>query len=1100
MQRTLVSIAALTIPMLLGPSSLLADDGQSDGFYRYPSIGSGSIIFVSEGDLWKVAASGGTAIRLTAHEGTERFPKASPDGRWIAFTAQYEGNDDVYVMAASGGEPRRLTVHPGTDGTIGWTADGRILFRSTRDHPHGDDRIYTVDPAGGIPELIPLEPAAWISFEPGGDRIATQKMALEFHTWKRYKGGEAEQIYVGTLDPLSFTEVTDYDGKDAFPMWADDGRIYFATDRWGRPNLASMKPDGSDVQRLTFFDDYDVRWPSMGDGRIVYQHKMDIWSFDLASGRNEMVPIDLPSDRLQVRDRFVDPVQYLGSWGLSRDGARIVLETRGDLFTTRTRKKGLIRRITDSSLARTKLPAFSPDGKWIAAWTEVDGEEQLLLHSSDNSEPPRQIGQTPPGWHHDPRWSPDAEKLAWGDETYRLFVADATSGEREVVDKASWEITQHVWSPDGRYLAYTARLDSGFNQVRIWDSRTEEVHAVSNPMFNSFAPAWGRKGKHFYFLADRYINPRLDRFEARFIVDEATLPYVVALQADGSLPFAPLSDAPRDDDDKKVDEDAGGKGKKKEPERMEPIRIDFEGMGDRLVQVPVAPGNYRSLSAVEGKLHWLKAENRGMLAPPEEAGGRPRGSDLQTYDIDKEKLSTVASGVLGYRVSMDGEVLVYRTKNEFIRIEAGATEAPKDEALKRARINLSGWSLDVNPREEWGQMLREAWRLQRDFFYDPDMHGVDWDGVWSQYGALAERLSTRDDLHDLIGEMLGELNAGHAYVWGGDRRQGKQVGTGLLAADLDYDDATGFWRIDKIYRGDYPTQGWSSPLARADLRVREGMWLVAIDGKALKKGENYLGRLANRAGQEVELSINDAPRLEGARRIVVATVANDRRIRYATWVTEMREYVDRQSGGRIGYIHLYNMGGRGLKQFARDYPPQWRKQGLIIDDRWNGGGFVAPMILAHLDRKILSVGGTRYAGPSTDPALAFHGHMAALINRQGGSDCETFAQGFKDFSLGPVIGTRTWGGWIGIRGDKPFRDGGSTTQPEFGGYDPLGKTWMIEGHGVDPDVLLDLGPDGLIHGEDVQLDYAIDDLMKRIAEDPPGLAPPPPIPPRPLVP
>jgi tricorn protease len=1069
-----------------------------DGFYRYPTVGGGMVVFASEGDLWRVPLSGGVAVRLTAYEGEERFPRISPDGRLITFTAQYEGNDDVYVMPLTGGEPLRLTFHPASDQAIGWTPDGKVLFRSRRDHPHGDFRVYTISPEGGIPEMIPLEPAAWLSFEPKGKRIALQKMGLEFHNWKRYKGGEAEDIYVGTLEPLAFTEVTKYDGKDAFPMWANDGRIYFVTDRWGRPNLASMKPDGSDVKRLTHFDDYDVRWPAMGDGKIVFQHKMDIWSYDVASGKNEQIAIQLPSDRLQVRERFVDPKTTLRSWSLSKDGERIALEARGDVFVARTRKKGLIRRITESSLVRTKFPAFSPDGKIIAAWTEVNSEEQLLFHAADNSTAPKQAGSAPPGWNFAPAWSPDGKKIAWGDEKYRLNVEDISTGAITTVDKGEWEISHYAWSPDSRYLAYEVLLKDLFSQVRIWDGQANKTYEVTDPMFNSYSSAWDPKGKFLYFLSDRYINPYLDRFEARFIVNEATIPCVLALQADASLPFAPRGDTDPVKPGEKKEEKKDAAAKEGE-DKVEPIRIDFDGITDRFVQIPVNPANYSDLHAIDGKLHWLKAENRGAM-PPGEDSGENVGSELQTYDIEKEKASTVTGGVLAYDISLNGKVLVYQTKDGFMRIEAGAASAPKDEAAQEAKIDLSGWSVRINPREEWKQMLREAWRLQRDFFYDPKMHGVDWDGVWKQYGPLADRISSRDDLADMLGEMFGELNVGHAYQGGGDVRRGKPVGTGMLAADLNYDPTSGFWQIQKIYRGDYPDPKWSSPLARPDLHVKSGQWLVAIDGKPLVKGEDYLVRLANRAGQEVELSINDTPKIEGARRVVVKTTADDQRIRYATWIRETRELVDKKSNGQIGYIHLYDMGGLGLRQFARDFPPQWRRRGLIIDDRWNHGGSVAPMILSHLDRKILAVGGTRYGQVDTTPSHAFNGYMVALINRQGGSDCETLALGFKEFNLGPVIGTRTWGGWVGIRGDKPLRDGGMITEPEFGGWDPKGRTWVIEGHGVDPNVELDLGPDGFLHGKDVQLDYAIDYLMKQIAKDAKELPPAPPIPPRPLKP
>jgi tricorn protease len=1111
-----VSLAALAAPAHATEAPVAAPAPPPDGFYRYPSIGGGTIVFASEGDLWKVPVSGGVAVRLTAHEGEERFPRVSADGRLVAFTAQYEGNDDVYVMPLSGGEPLRLTLHPASDQAIGWTPDGRILFRSRRDHPHGDYRVYTIAPAGGIPQMIPLEPAAWIAFEPGGSRIALQKIGLEFHNWKRYKGGEAEDIWVGTISPLAFDEVTRYDGKDAFPMWSSDGRIYFVTDRWGRPNLASMLPDGRDVRRLTRFDDYDVRWPSMGDGRIVYQHKMDLWTYDLGTGRNEPVAVQLPSDRLQLRERFVDPLPTLRSWSLSKDGARIALEARGDAFVARTRRKGLIRRITDSSLARTRTPVFAPDGKAIAAWTEVDGEEQLVLHASDNGAAPKILGRVPAGYHFAPAWSPDGKAIAWGDEKHGLYASDVATGAITKVDASEWEVSSYFWSPDSRYLAYVAALPNLFSQVKVWDASAKKTYVATDPAYNSLAPAWDPEGKYLFFLSDRFINPYLDRFEARFIVDQATLPFVVALQADAALPFAPRGDVDTEKPEEKKDAKAGdaktpdaadtpatktSEPKKPEPEKKAPpIRIDFDGLADRVVQVPVAPGNDTGLRAIAGRLLWLKTAPRGM-APPGDDPDEDPGGDLVTYDVEKEKLSTIASGVKAFDVSLDGKVLVYQTKDGFVRLEASATEAPKDDAAREAKLELSGWTVRVNPRDEWKQMLHEAWRLQRDFFYDAKMHGVDWEGVWRQYGTLADRISSRDDLADMLGEMFGELNVGHAYQGGGDVRRGKPLSTGLLAADLDYDAASGFWQIRKIYRGDYPDPKASSPLARPDLRVGPGQWLVAIDGRPLAKGEDYLRRLANREGQEVELSIADAPRLEGARRIVVKAVGNDTPIRYATWIRETRDYVDRRSNGQIGYIHLYDMSARGLQQFARDYPPQWAKRGLIIDDRWNHGGFVAPMILAHLDRKILAIGGTRHGGPvDTTPSHAFHGYMVTLINRQGGSDCETFAQGFKDFKLGPVVGTRTWGGWVGIRGDKPLRDGGMITQPEFGGWDPSGKTWIIEGHGVDPDVTLDLGPDGFLGGRDAQLDYAIDSIVKEIAKAPRDLAPAPPIVPRPLQP
>ncbi|MDK9700761.1 MAG: PDZ domain-containing protein [bacterium] len=1090
-----------------------------DGFYRYPSIGNGKIVFASEGDLWMVPASGGVAMRLTAFEGEERFPKISPDGKWIAFTAQYEGNDDVYLIPITGGEPKRMTWHPMPDQAIGWTRDGKILFRSRRDTPHGDYRLFTLPVEGGIAEMIPLEPAAWISWEPNGKRVAYQKIGLEFHNWKRYKGGEAEDLWIGTIDPVKFEWVTkDYPGKDAFPMWHTDGKIYFVTDRWGRPNLASMDPDGKNLKRLTEFVDYDVRWPFMGDGKIVYQHGMDVWVYDVATGKNEQVSIQLPSDRIQVRERFVDANEYLNGYTLSWDGERIALETRGDFFTARTKKKGLIRRITDNSSVRVKFPDFSPDGKWISSWTEVDGEEQLVLYSSDNSAPSKQLGSVAPGWFFPALWSPDGKKLVYTDEKLRLWIVDAESGNRTKCDSANYEIRDYKWSPDSRYVAYGYPLETGYNQIRIYDATTKSVHDVTDPMYNAYSPDWDPQGKYLFFLMDHHINPFLDKFDARFIIDEATLPFAVALQKDGKLLFAPRSDMTTDEekkemekekekwnkDDEKGDKKGKGKDDKKDDEKkVEPIKIDFDGLGTRIVQIPVKPGNFYGLAAVEGKLHWIAVENNGMMPagnPGDDEEDGWNGGKLLTYDIGGEKLSTLSDGVMSYTVSGDKKVLVYHTDGGFYRVEAGAMSAPKDDDAKDMRIDLSGWSLKIDPRKEWRQIFREAWRMQRDFFYDKDMHGVDWNGVWKQYSVLLDRATTRDDINDMIGEMIGELSTGHTYVWGGDVKRGRFVGTGMLGADMKYDAGSGFWQIQKIYAGNYPTEDWSSPLARADYNVKPGTWLVAVDGKPLVKGEDYLKRFANRAGQLVELSVNEKASLDGARRIVVKLLGGESLCRYQTWVNECREYVSKKSGGKIGYIHLYDMGGRGLQSFSREYYPQSYKQGLIMDDRWNHGGFVAPMILSHLGRGLLEFGKPRYGAPYTNPWGLFIGHQICLINRQGGSDCETFANGFQELKLGPVVGMRTWGGLVGIRSNKGTRDGGMTTQPEFGYWTPKGDKWVVEGHGVDPDVLLDLDPTGFLDGKDEQLDYAIDYLNNKIAKEPRKFAPPPPIIPRPLVP
>ena len=907
-------LAAFASPAVAAEAPVPAAAAPPDGFYRYPTLGGGIIVFASEGDLWKVPAAGGVAMRLTAYEGEEKFPQLSPDGRLIAFTAQYEGNDDVYVMPVSGGEPRRLTYHPMPDQAIGWTEDGKVLFRSRRDHPHGDFRVYTVPAEGGIPRMIPLEPAAWISFEPKGRRMAMQKIGLEFHNWKRYKGGEAEQIYVGTLEPLAFDEVTKYEGKDAFPMWAADGRIYFATDRWGRPNLASMKPDGSDVKRLTRFDDYDVRWPSMGDGKIVYQHKMDLWIYDPATGKNAQVPIQLPSDRIQVRERFVDPMATLGAWGLSNDGERIVLETRGDLFVTRTKKKGLIRRITENSLARTKFPAFSPDGKTVAAWTEVKGEEQLLLHAADNSAPPKQVG------NRGARMALPAALVARRQED-RLGRREVPApGDRRGLGRAASSRTAGT----GRSPA-----TSGHRTAAIWPTifagerlqpgegvgqRDEEEHRDQRPDVQLLLPHLGPQGEVplFPLGSPHQSLPGPARGPLHRRQGHAAHGRGAAGRRDPPL-CAARGRGPEDRGEKgrgcRVGQGQGrqkgeGQGGREEGRgegeegRADPDRLRRDWRPGRAG--PGRPGLLLRIEGGGGKAPLPQLRGQGDDAARDGSGeDDERQEPRQTYDIEKEKVSTLAPGVLGYDVSMNGKVLVYRTKEGFFRVEAGATSAPKPDSGPGgdSRIDLGGWTVRIDPRQEWQQMLREGWRLQRDFFYDPKMHGVDWEGVWKQYGSLADRMASRDDLEDILGEMLGELNVGHAYHWPGDLRRGKPVGTGLLGADLRLRPGERFLADPEDLPRRLPVPGNVIAPCPARPQGQAGEWLVAMDGKPLVKGEDYLRRLANRAGQEVELSVNDAPKIEGARRIVVKPVGRDTLIRYATWIRENRAYVDKAEPG-----------------------------------------------------------------------------------------------------------------------------------------------------------------------------------------------------------
>lgn len=1084
------------IPLLC--STLFANE--APGFFRYPHTDGQWVVFTSEGDLWRVPIEGDSAaIRLTTHEGEERFAHFSLDGKLIAFTGQDDGQDDVYVMPSSGGEPRRLTYHPDRDQVVGWTPDGEVLFRSTRDIPYRGYRIYRISPDGGFPEMIRLDKATLISHEPNGSRIAFNRYSREFRTWKRYKGGWAQDIWVGDLKKDEFKNVTDnpeindWDGTDAFPMWHTDGRIYYLSDRTGRLNIHSMEADGSGQRQHTYHDDFDARWAAMGGGLIVYQLGMDIWSFDIATERTARIPVMLPTDRVQARDKVVDPKKYITDFELSPDGKRLLICARGEVFTVPAKGEGLIRQLTWDSGTREKNPQWTPDGKQLVFWSDQSGEEMLYCIPAEGG---RQelIGSDSRGWHFPVEISPDGKSAVFGNEELELIVIDLKSGKTRVIDTGDWEIREYAWSGDSRFLAYT-RPEANLNStIHIWDSKEDEIHAVTDDFTNSFSPVFDPEGKYLHFLSDRIANPHLDGMEMTYILDKRTMPYVVMLKEDTESPFLPKADPEEEDDedwskfkDKKDD-------KKKEDEKVPAkVEIDFDGLAQRIVPVPVDPGNYFNLQAVKNKVFYLSYENKGMLGRSLFEGFK-KGLVLHRYDLKKEKHKRFAEGVDGYDISGDGKKIVIWKDGKFEvqGVDGGGEMKWKkddEDEDKDKGIDLSGWNMRVIVRAEWRQMFREAWRLQRDFFWDPNLHEVDWQGVYDKYAPLAGRISTRDELNDLIGEAFAELNCSHAYVAGGDKRSPEHHPTGVFGADL-VRDRSGFYRIERIISGRPWTKKVKSPLGAPGLKVSVGDYIIAVNGRQVDQVPNIYELMINCADKVTSLTVNSKPSPDGSREIIIKPMSNERRLRYYDWIDGRKAYVAEKSDGRIGYIHLTNMGGTGLSQFASEYKPQHNKSALIMDVRYNGGGFVAQMILSHLHRQLVSIGRPRHGANYRSPETAFYGHMAAVSNGETGSDGETFTEGFQRLGLGPVIGTRTWGGWVGIRGDKGLVDRGWTSQPEFTGWGMDGE-YLIEGWGTDPDIPVKEHPTAEFYGKDPQLDATIDYLLEKLETEPKPLPQPP---------
>ncbi len=1088
MARTRICLLGLSAILVLAIGSIAFATDEAHGFFRFPDVRDDLVVFTSEGDLWAASLSealndGAVARRLTRHDGQEHYARISPDGEWIAFTGEYEGNADVYVIPSEGGEPIRLTFHGGPDEVVGWTENGEeVIFRSMRHEGVDIWNLFSVSPEGGYPEPIGLDKGTRISFEPNGDRFAYTRLRRENRPWKRYRGGWAMDIWVGNLNSMQFDLVTEFDGTDAFPMWIGN-RIYFQSDRAGRMNIFSMDPDGGNLRQHTFNEEWDLRWPAGDENNIVYQLAMDIWAFNIAENESQILNIALPSDRFRARERFVDdPTGYIHDYSIPNTGRRIAIVSRGEVFTFPVDEAGYIRQITHSPTSRESYVEFSPDGTQLAVMSDATDEMEIWLYPSNGGEG-RQLTRGGDQWRFPMRWSPDGEKLAFADKSGHLWIVNAENGRRTEVDEAPGEIRTYEWAPDSKWIGWVRPGDSWANDIWFYNTESEEKFALDRPMTDETDLTWDPSGEYLYYCTENWFNPTLGSLSTGgYVYGPSSKLYAVALTDEFMSPFAPeLVEAFEEEEEEASEEESS------EEEEEFTVTIQRDGLLDRIYEIPVDAGNYFGLTATEGMLYFGGYDNYGMM--PE--APTPDGFDLYVFDFGEEEVSHVGGNIGGFVISPDhSQFLIEDAYGNLIAMAAGSMEVP-DES-----IDLGGWSFEINPRAEWTQILRDVWRWQRDFFYDPDMHGVNWNHVWDQYSSLLPRISNREELNDLITEMIGELNVGHAYIWGGDILGAGWASTGYLGCDLEATNE-GAYRITRILRG----QGWGdepiSPILEASEEISVGDYILAIDGIPLERGDNIYERFVNKAREDVLLTINSTPRMNGSRDVLVHTMGSDWWLRYLDWVRNRCEYVNERSNGRIAYIHMPDMSTDGLSMFGRQFLPQYKKDALIMDIRYNGGGFVAPMVLNTLNREVWSVGRGRHTPLYRVPDWGFYGPMAAICNHEAGSDAETFSEGWKRLEMGELFGTRTWGGWVGIRGGRGTVDGGGNTQPEFSGWGAFDGQWLIEGPGVSPTIEVLDDPASRLRGEDPQLDAAIDHLLEEL-EDWPELADPPDHPRKPL--
>ena len=1053
---------------------------------RQPDIEGNRIVFVYGGDLWTVARSGGVAERLTTHDGVESFPKFSPDGGAIAFTGEYDGNVDAYTVPATGGEPKRLTWHPGADQVAEWYPDGKsILVRSRRASPiQRIDRFFKVPAGGGFEETLPLQSAGYASFSDDGGQLAFVMPAYDNRTWKRYRGGAAADIWTYDFARNASAKITDWDGPDEWPMW--HGRtIYYCSDRGGRTaNLWAYDLDRRTHRQVTRFTEYDVKWPSIGSDAIVFENGGYLYVMSLPEERAQKLQVLVPDDRPATRAEYRDVSRWIESWDLSPSAKRAVIAARGELFTVPA-EKGDVRNLTNTPGARERDPAWSPDGQWIAFLSDRSGEYELHVIGSDSKTPDRQVTKGGNTFRFAPRWSPDSRKLAFADKTHTLWWCDVASGRLHRVDKAeAGEILEFAWSGDSRWIAYARPEANDFQRVMLHALDTGRSTAVSSGMTDDFGPAFDPDGRYLFFVSQRTVDLPTFAFEYNFPFAATQKIYAVTLSDTMRSPVAPLSDeesgAVTGDKDKSgAGKDKGSSADKDAKKPPAPMRVELAGIGGRVAELPIPAGRYANLSAFTDKLLYV------ALDPPDVENDASHGNAaLHAFDFEKREDKVVLAGIdAGYVPSKDGAKVLYRADDKL-----GIVDARPDQKLGEGKLSTQLMA-SVDPRLEWMQMFNEAWRLERDFYYDPAMGGLDWNAVGERYRQLVPYVAHRADLNYILGELIGELSTSHTYVSGGDIPTPDRVGVGLLGVDWTLDANSGLYRFAKIYRSRDWNGSVAAPLGEPGINVREGEYLLAVNGRAVRAPENVFAAFTGTENRITTITVGAAAGDAKARTYTVKPITNEASLRYTAWVDANREKVAQATGGKIAYIHVPNTSTWGVQEFTKQYYPQVDRQGIIVDERFNGGGFIPDFFVERLQRTTWSYWSTRDGNDFRTPASAIDGPKCILANHHAGSGGDCFPYFFRLAGLGPIIGTRTWGGLVGISHSLPLVDGGSVTMPDFGFWDAKKGVWEVENHGVDPDIELENTPDSMVSGHDLQLEraiaYCLDELKAHPVQKPP---------------
>jgi tricorn protease len=1094
----------LTLASFLVATPLFA--GADARMLQQPDVSATRIAFVYAGDIWTVAKEGGTAHRLSTPAGEEAFPRFSPDGESIAFSGNYDGNQDVYVVPAAGGLPVRVTHHPMPDRMLDWYPDGESLLfasqmKSGRNRFH---QLYKTSRDGGLPERLPVPYGEFGAVSPDGETLAYMPATRDFRTWKRYRGGLTTDIWLFGLDDLSARILADADANDGQPMW-HGSQVYFLSDRDAkrRYNIWVASADGGEARQVTHFDEHDVHFPAIGPEDLVFENAGRLYRLELATETLHEVEVDVVTDLATLKPRDVEVGELIFGYDLSPSGKRAVLEARGEVFTVPA-EHGIVRNLTRSSGFAERFPAWSPDGEKIAYLSDRGGEYEIAVRAADGSGEEEILTSLGPGFRYRLRWSPDSQKIAFVDQAMNIRYYDLEKDQVVDVDKAFYLFEGNLrsfhfdWSPDSRWLTYHRSLERLGAAVFLYDTRAGVRHQVTTGYYGATDPVFDPEGKYLYFQWNRSMVPSYSAFQGTWIYANPTQIAAVPLRADVPSPLAPRNDEEGEEDEKDKDgkkdegkkdegkkdgdgdEDAdeddedGGEGKD-EDEPPEPVEIDLDGFESRIVVLPPEAGNYGRMAAAKGKVIYLRLPRTGSTARPFGAGD----GDVVFYDLEEREEKTVISGVGDFRLAAGGDKLLVRKDSDFAIVDVKPDQKMED------KLAVGGLETTVDPRAEWRQIFNDVWRFERDYFYDPNLHGVDWQAMRERYGALLDAAVTRWDVNYVIGELIGELNASHAYRGGGDTEEEKRRGVGLLGADFAVEN--GAYKIADVI--DLPP--WEtevrSPLREPGVAVEEGDYLLAVNGAPVDVTRDPWAALEGLAGQTVMLTVNGKPSMDGAREVLVETLESEERLRNLAWIEANRQRVRQATGGRVGYVYVPNTGLGGQSELVRQFFGEIDTDGLIVDERFNSGGQIPDRFVELLNRPLLNYWGVRDGIDWQWPPYAHRGPKAMLINGWSGSGGDLFPYYFKATGLGPLIGTRTWGGLIGVSGAPPLIDGGGVTVPTFAAYsaDSADSEWIIEGVGVAPDIEVIDDPSAMARGGDPQLERAIEEVMKALEENPP---------------